>query len=156
MRRDDTEIRNSEEIEAIIRRAKVCRLGLCCGTYPHVVPVCFGYEPGVLWVHSAKEGKKIDLIAANPRISFEFDEVFGAIPADSSCAWGMRYMSVIGSGVAEIVRDPEEKMRVLSCIMEQYSDRNTGDIPAGLGEVCVIRIRIAEMTGKRSPPYTRN
>lgn len=153
MRRNEKEIRSPGEIEAIIRHAKVCRLGLCDKGFPYVVPVCFGYEPGHLWIHSAPEGKKIDLIAANSRVSFEFDEVLGVVQAESPCAWGMRYMSVIGSGFAEIVRDPEEKLLGLTCIMEQYSDERPAAIPVtALADVCVIRIQIAEMTGKRSPP----
>ena len=152
MRRNDKEIRNPGDIAAIIRRAKVCRLGLCDGKSPYVVPVCFGYEPGVLWIHSAKEGKKIDLITANPRVSFEFDEVPGVVVAESPCAWGMRYRSVIGSGIAEIVQDPGERQRGLFCIMEQYSDGKLRDIPVPApGDVCVIRIRIVEMSGKQSP-----
>jgi uncharacterized protein len=153
MRRNEKEIRNLGEIEAMIRRAKVCRLGLCDKGSPYVVPVCFGYEPGFLWIHSAPEGKKIDLLAANSQVSFEFDEVSGIVPAEIPCAWGMRYMSVIGSGYAEIVRDPEEKLHGLTCIMEQYSDERPAAIPVTmLADVRVIRIRIAEMTGKRSPP----
>jgi len=160
MRRNDKEIRNSWEIEAAIRRAKVCRLGLCDHGLPYVVPVCFGYEPDVLWIHSARNGRKIDLITANPKVSFEFDELSGIIPAESPCAFGMRYFSVIGSGIAEIVRDPKEKHHGLSCIREQYSDGSAGGKPfiisdPALNNVCVIRITVSEMTGKRSPPPRR-
>ncbi|HOX34431.1 MAG TPA: pyridoxamine 5'-phosphate oxidase family protein [Methanoregulaceae archaeon] len=153
MRRNDKEIHNPAEIEAIIRRAKVCRLGLCDGIYPYVVPVCFGYEPGVLWIHSGPGGKKMELITANPEVSLEFDEVSGTVPAESPCAWGVRYESVIGRGFAEIVRDSGEKIHGLSCIMRQYSDKETFPFPDhALKGVCVIRIKILEMTGKRSPP----
>ncbi len=151
MHRNEKEIRNPGDIEAVIRRAKVCRLGLCDRGSPYVVPVCFGFEPGVIWIHSAREGKKITMITANSRVCFEIDEVSGVVTAEAPCSWGMQYRSVIGSGIAEIVRNPEEKIHGLSCIMDQYSERRSFTVPvAALEDVCVIRIRITEMTGKQS------
>lgn len=53
MRRQEKEIRDITEIEAIIGRAEVMRMGLSDYGSPYIVPVCFGYEHKVLWIHSA-------------------------------------------------------------------------------------------------------
>jgi nitroimidazol reductase NimA-like FMN-containing flavoprotein (pyridoxamine 5'-phosphate oxidase superfamily) len=43
MRRTEKEIGRAE-IDAIIRRSQVCRLGLSDQGEPYVVPLCFGYD----------------------------------------------------------------------------------------------------------------
>jgi nitroimidazol reductase NimA-like FMN-containing flavoprotein (pyridoxamine 5'-phosphate oxidase superfamily) len=151
MRRKDKEIRTREEIDEIIEKAPVCRLGLCCDNVPYVVPLNFGYRDGCLYLHCAKEGRKMDMLRANPRICFEIDTNVEVIRAEKPCDWGMKFASVIGFGTASVLEDPEEKKRGLDTIMEHY-----GSMPAQpyseaiLQHTAVIRIEMEEMTGKRS------
>ena len=56
MRRKEKEIKDTAEIEEILSKAFVCRLGLCDNGRPYVVPLCFGYEDNALYIHCAKEG----------------------------------------------------------------------------------------------------
>jgi nitroimidazol reductase NimA-like FMN-containing flavoprotein (pyridoxamine 5'-phosphate oxidase superfamily) len=58
MRREDREITDCREIESIPHNALVCRIGLAGGDEPYIVPVCFGYEDRVIYLHSAPAGKK--------------------------------------------------------------------------------------------------
>jgi len=58
MRRIGKEIQSPGAIAAILDEAQVCRIGLCDGAGPSGVPVCFGYEPGNIHLHSHPEGKK--------------------------------------------------------------------------------------------------
>jgi uncharacterized protein len=55
MRRKDREITDRTEIEAILNEARVCRIGLAEGGDPYIVPLCFGYEEGSVYLHSAPE-----------------------------------------------------------------------------------------------------
>jgi len=48
MRRKEKEITDIGEIEGIIKRAGVCRLGLVDGNTPYVIPLNFGYESKVV------------------------------------------------------------------------------------------------------------
>ncbi|MCJ7619404.1 MAG: pyridoxamine 5'-phosphate oxidase family protein, partial [Anaerolineae bacterium] len=66
MRRAEREIKDREAIEDILRRATVCRLAVCDGNVPYVVPLSFGYADNCLYFHSAREGRKIETIKANP------------------------------------------------------------------------------------------
>lgn len=151
MRRKEKEVEGLDGIEAIIRDARVIRLGLCDNGFPYIVPVCFGYEPGTLWIHSAYEGKKIDVLKRNPRICFEMDDVQGIVKDDNPCRWGINYRSVIGTGIAEFVEDPVEKSRGLACILNQYSEGTSAVFSTQqASNVCILRIRIMEMTGKQS------
>ena len=150
MRRNDREITDSAGIETILREAQVCRLAFADGNEPYIVPVCFGFEPGSLYFHSAPEGKKIDMIRKNPRICFEVDFCDGIVKGDRACSWGMRYRSVIGFGHAEILSDPAVKQRGLNCIMQQYHGGVHEFSEADLRSVTVVRIIIESMTGKTS------
>ena len=58
MRRKDKEITNSPDLEVILQKAKVCRLGLLDGDLPYIVPINYGYNTGEIFIHAAKEGKK--------------------------------------------------------------------------------------------------
>lgn len=150
MRRSEKEITNRAEIDAVIRGCQVCRLGLCDGGEPYIVPLCFGYDGKALYFHSASVGRKIDVLKVNQRVCFEFDVVDGIERTDKACNWGMHYRSVIGTGCAEIIDDPEAKRHGLSLIMSQYSPDEFTFPDAALERVCVIRVVIAQITGKKS------
>jgi nitroimidazol reductase NimA-like FMN-containing flavoprotein (pyridoxamine 5'-phosphate oxidase superfamily) len=151
MRRKDKEVKDPKEMAEILRQASVCRLGLCCDEVPYVVPLNFGYRDGCLFLHSAKQGKKMDMIRANPRVCFEVEVDVEVIRADEPCDWGMKFASVIGFGTASVLEDPEEKKRGLDAIMERYASQSAPSYPdAMLKHTAVIKVQIEEMTGKRS------
>jgi hypothetical protein len=70
MRRSDREITDIVEIESILNEAHVCRIGLSVGVEPYIVPLCFGYIGGTIYLHSAMFGKKIAILKKNPRCCF--------------------------------------------------------------------------------------
>ena len=149
MRRKDREITDRAEIDAVLGEATVCRIGLVDGGVPYVIPVSYGYEDGSVYFHSAPEGKKITLLEKNPRCCFEVDICDGIIRGERPCSWGMRYRSVIGYGMAEILKGPEEKRQGLNCIVNHYGGGTFEFSEQDLGPVTVIRIAVESMTGKK-------
>ena len=151
MRRSDKEIKDPKEIVSILEASPVCRLGFSAGDVPYVVPLSFGYSEGCLYFHSAREGRKIDMIRTNPRVCFEIDVGVEVVASDQPCEWGVRYASVIGFGEASLLVDPEEKKRGLDVILGHYAAKPSRPYPASvLKQTEVIQVRILEMTGKRS------
>lgn len=150
MRRKDREIVKRDEIDAIIKNSQVCRLCLSDDGQPYVVPLCFGYDGTSIYFHCASEGRKLDIINRNCRVSVEFDIVDGLVVADRACAWGIRYRSVIGFGTAEFVLDDDEKREALRSIMEQYGGRVFGFPDHELKNTAIIKIDLEEVTGKKS------
>lgn len=149
MRRKDREITAPEEIEAILDAAPVCRLALSDGTEPYVIPLCFVKDGGALYLHCALEGKKIDILRRNPRCCVEVDSTEGPLTDDNPCSWEMRYKSVICTGTASFVTEKAEKQWVLTGILKHYGGEEHVFSEKELGRVCVIRIDIDEMTGKK-------
>ncbi len=122
LRRNDKEIKDKNEIAAILKRAIVCRIAFSENNKPYIVPVNFGYKDNCLYFHSAPEGKKIDILRNNNTVCFEIDIDFDIIKAATPCNWSAKYRSVIGFGKAFFVEDFEEKRSALNHIIQKYSD----------------------------------
>ena len=150
MRRKEKEIANKNEIEAIIYKSQVCRLGLADEGSPYIVPLCFGYQNNTLYFHSAKEGRKIEILKRNNQVCFEFDIDTQIHAGKTACAWGMNYRSVIGYGTASFVDDPADKRKALDIIMGQYADGAFTYSDKTLKKTRVIKVEISGMTGKKS------
>ena len=143
-------IEDRETIEAIIRSASVCRIGLSDDGQPYVVPVCFGYEDGTLYFHSAPRGRKLEILRKNDAVCCEFDVDQEIVRAQDACEWSVRYRSVIAFGRASIIEDVEEKTRALDVIVAHYGGQPQAYPEATLGRTAVVKVRIETMTGKVS------
>jgi len=139
-----------ENIEAIIRKATVCRLGMIDGDTPYIVPLCFGYRDGTLYFHGSMKSRKAELIQKHPKVCFEFDILAEPISAPDPCDWDMRYQSVVGFGVASVVVGAEEKRQALEIITAQYAKGSYSFTEPKLKATAVIKVAIETMTGKQS------
>lgn len=152
MRRKEKEITNIREIEAIIQKAEVCRLGLAVVNTPYIVPLFFGYENNCLYIHCAKEGRKIDMIKQNNNVCFEMTVEIQIINTDKpACQWSTTYQSVIGSGRAFMIEDFDRKKQALDVIMRHYAAGTSFDYQKkSVDEVAIIEIVVEQMSGKQS------
>lgn len=150
MRRKDREMSQEWGVSEVIRRSQVCRLALVDGNRPYLVPLCFGYQEGHIYVHSAREGRKLDLIRKNNCVCFEFESEVALVENQNPCDWSMRYRCVIGYGKAEFVEESEEKRKALEVIMGQYSRDAFTFPPAALDRTVVLRIAIESISAKKS------
>ncbi|PLY03231.1 MAG: pyridoxamine 5'-phosphate oxidase family protein [Desulfuromonas sp.] len=151
MRRNDKQITDFEKIEEVIRKCRVCRLGLSHNDRPYIIPINFGYRDKTLYFHSAREGTKVDILKKNPNICFEFDIDLGTVRnEDSGCNWSNRYQSVIGFGKIAIVEGVEQKRDALDILMKNYSDTRFDYPYRSLENTLVFKVDIESMTGKQS------
>ena len=149
MRRKDKELADSKEIEGIVKKATVCRLGLMDEDEAYIVPVNFGYEKNAIYFHSALEGRKIELIKRNGKVCFEIEADVGIEKNDKSeCS--VKYRSVIGMGRARILESAEERVRGLKAIMRQCAGGEYSILEEKLNSVLVVEIKIENITGKQS------
>ncbi|WP_287582319.1 pyridoxamine 5'-phosphate oxidase family protein [Candidatus Borrarchaeum sp.] len=152
MRRKDKEIKDKNEIEAILKRAVVCRIALSENNKPYIVPVNFFYTNNYVYFHSAPEGKKLDIIRNNNSVCFEIDTDYDIIKSKTPCNWSAKYRSVIGFGKAYFVEDFEEKKSALNWLVQKYSDTSVEyEFSEGIVDtITIVRIKIESMTGKKS------
>ena len=52
---------------------------------PYIVPLSFGFEGNCLYFHTAREGKKIDMIRQNNTVCFELEADCEVVRAESPC-----------------------------------------------------------------------
>ena len=151
MRRNDREIREPEEIRHLLESAEVCRLGMYDGEYPYVLPVNFAYGAGesVLYFHSAKEGKKVDILRSNPRVCIEIDEPGKVIDNGPPCDAGFTYTSLVCRGTAGRCTDKTEQQRALQLLTRKYLGREHTFTTAELDSVVVYKIKLTDVSGKR-------
>jgi len=150
MRRSEKEIIDKVEIEDIIRRAEICRLALSVSDQPYIVPVNFGYKDNCLYIHSAIAGQKIEMLKRNNRVSFEMEIGAEVILEETACDCRARYKSVIGTGRAYLVDDPEGKRKGLDILMAHYSERLFTFADNKIAGMLIIRIEIDSLTGKKA------
>jgi len=151
MRRSTREIKDKKELESIIQRAQVCRIGLSEDNVPYVVPMNFGYKDNCLYFHCAKAGKKIDVIRQNNKVCFEMDIDQTIVkPEGRPCGYSTKYRSVIGFGKAFLVDDLEEKAMALNIVTQHYSGGFYQFSEKELENVAIIKVEIDSMTGKKA------
>lgn len=150
MKRKDKEIAEKSEIEAVIDKSIVCRIGLSDDNIPYIVPLCFGYKDNTIYVHGSLKGRKIDILLKNQNVCFEFDINTEIIEGENACNWSMKYKSVIGFGKAIFLKEPDEKQKALNIIMNQYSNKTFEFPEKAINGTTVIKIEIESMTGKQS------
>ena len=151
MRRKDKEISSMDEISQVIKKCQVCRLALSQDNIPYIIPVSFGYDGKTLYFHSAKDGKKIDILLINNNVCFEFESGVEIIADETKpCNWSFSFQTVIGFGKVEELSSPEDKITGLKHIMGQYSEKEWNLETLPLNGLRVWAINIASMTGKQS------
>ena len=153
MRRTDREVTDSARIQEILDTAKVLHLGLVDQGHPYVVPLHYGVERVgdslTFWCHGAREGRKIDVMRANPSVFVELEcDVELVSGEDVACNYGSCYASIMGEGTAHVVEDPAEKAHGLRVLMRTQTGRDF-DVPeARVKSVAVIRIDVPTITAK--------
>ncbi len=153
MRRKDREITDETAIRSILDKAKVLHLAMIDGDRPYVVPLHYGYTLAdgrlVLYLHSAKEGRKLDVLSKNGIVSFVLETDVIPIPGgDVPCGYGAAYASVMGEGRAAILTDPEEKGTALAILMRTQTGRDFHFTPEMTDSVAVIRVDVDAYTAK--------
>ena len=144
MRRHDREITDSREILSIVNECKVIRLAMLDEQgLPYIIPLNFGYRfaDGVFtfYCHSAREGRKLELLRRDPRVSFEMDCRGELQSADHAC--------VIGSGTAELI-EGAEKLDALSALMRHMAGHEDTFTEEQARGVAVLAIRVRSLSAK--------
>jgi len=75
------------EIEALIHREYIGRIGCHAEGVTYVVPISYAYDGEFIYAHTY-EGMKVNMMRKNPRICFEVDDMHNMANWQSAIAWG--------------------------------------------------------------------
>lgn len=135
----------------ILKSTKYVTVAFCMNNEPYLVSLSHGYDEkrNCIYFHCAPEGKKIEYIRAN-------NKVWGQAVSDYQVRGECEYVytCVHFSGRVTLIKDVEEKLQALTCLIRQLSTNPEEKIaklkPAKLQKTGVGRIDIAFMTGKKT------
>ncbi len=153
MRRKDREITDSKKIESIVKASYAVRLGFIDEGEVYIVPLNFGYSNRngqyVFYFHSAKEGRKIDLMRTNPKVGFELDTGYKLSSSDIACECTSSYQSVIGTGTVSIIEERKEKEFALNRVMHHSTGKEDWTFNEKMfHSVCVFKLEVEKLSCK--------
>jgi nitroimidazol reductase NimA-like FMN-containing flavoprotein (pyridoxamine 5'-phosphate oxidase superfamily) len=154
MRRKEKEITDKVVIEEILREQEVGRLATSVDDRPYVVPINYVYFNGKVIFHTCSDGMKMANISKNPRVCFEVDSG-EMVKGDKPCNYTWKYLSVIVSGKAKVITDPEKRLMSLRQLCDKYAlgkgKTLTAEDMIKNPRLSIVEISIEAMTGKKSP-----
>ncbi len=150
MRRSGQEA-SAEEVAEILRTEKRGVLAVCGDDgYPYAVPVDFYYDETeeTIYIHSAREGHKVDSIRRCPKVCFTVRNS-GYTKED----WSYHLTSVVVFGKAELVNvsDTERIHEKLLCLGNKYYPTEAevlAEIERASHRVQLIAVHAEHITGK--------
>jgi uncharacterized protein len=145
-------ISNKEKQYEIIDRCDSCFVSMVDNEQkPYLIPMNFGREDDIIYLHCAPEGKKVDIIKEKPSLCLGFttDHSLTHQHEKVACSYFMRYRSVIAHGKAEQIEDADEKIRILNIVMRKYTQKGNFEYsePA-IKNVQIYKVKMTEITAK--------
>jgi nitroimidazol reductase NimA-like FMN-containing flavoprotein (pyridoxamine 5'-phosphate oxidase superfamily) len=151
MRKINQEITDKSIIEDILIQSRICRIAMIDNGLPYILPFNYGFEKNVIYIHSSPAGKKIDLLAKNPRVCFEIEQKADVVKNEKACKWATTYRSVVGYGNIEIISDFIQKKRGLEIIMAHHGAPESIDFETKqIDSLVILKLKIDDITGKQS------
>jgi len=151
MRRRDRELSEAEALGLLQEAEWGVLATVDGGGWPYAVPVNHALVDGVLVIHCATAGHKLDNLACNPRVSYCAVTAAETLPLELAT----RYASVVVFGLAELVQDEGDKRRLLRALGLRFAAAHPEvvdhEIDRDLFRTAVLRIRIERATGKARP-----
>ncbi len=135
---------NKKELIDLLESQVFGRLGCSLGGETYVVPINYVYRDNAIYAHSGN-GKKIEMMRANPKVCFQVDEILDTF----------RWKSAILFGDFVELKE-EERQQAMQGIIHRImplTDRPTeqpshGIKPEKQTNIIVFKIEISKATGK--------
>ncbi len=117
--------------------------------YPYGIPMDHWYSEadGCLYFHCAKEGKKIDSVKRDDKVSYcVYDQGFRR-----EGEWALNINSVVVFGRMRIVEDEDKKREICTNLCRKFTDDEDylkKEMTNAFPRVCCLELSIEHMTGK--------
>lgn len=153
MRRQERQVTDPAQLNAIIAGCKICRVAMMDDLGLYIVPMNFGYlyekETLTLYFHCAKEGRKVNAFRRYPKVAFEMDCNTALVAGNVPCAYSYNYQSIVGCGTIAAVTTHEEKSQALTAIMAHQTGKHFTFDKQAATSVAVYKIESTAFTGKQ-------
>jgi hypothetical protein len=155
LRRSEKALDDSREIEQVLASVRIMTVACCLENVPYLFTVDFAWDQQSreLWFHCATEGRKIEVLQANPRVCVTVIEDRGYL--DGECDHAFR--SLILEGKARVITDLSEKRRALELLARKHERQPEAVLARFAGndeavrKVGMVRISVDSISGKQGP-----
>ncbi|UCH46651.1 MAG: pyridoxamine 5'-phosphate oxidase family protein [Betaproteobacteria bacterium] len=138
-------------IAAILDEAFVCHVGFVTNGQPYVLPMVYGRDDRVLYLHGAASGRLLNALASADAICITVTLVDGLVLARSGMHSSVNYRSVVVLGTAETV-DQSEREKALKIVIDHVVPGRWEALrpikPDELEQTTVLRMDIVEASAK--------
>jgi nitroimidazol reductase NimA-like FMN-containing flavoprotein (pyridoxamine 5'-phosphate oxidase superfamily) len=137
----------SDEIDGVLRREAIGRIGCYAFGRPYVVPITYAYDGVAVYGHS-REGLKLRMMRSHPTVCFEVERF------ESPSSW----QSVIALGTFSELEPPEADIamellrRRLAPLVASATSAPDGPLHASGMPWSVFRILLGERSGRFERP----
>lgn len=147
MRRFKQEIPENECIDILKKQPRGVLAVYGEDGYPYAFPMDYIYMNEKIYFHCAKEGHKLDAIAADNRVSFcVMDEGFR-----KDGDWALNIRSIVIFGRVKKIDDADESLKIVRQIGLKYypsAESVEDEINKAISRVQILELSIDHMTGK--------
>jgi len=151
MRRKDKQVTDRNVLDEILREGELVHLALFDGENPYALCMNYGYDGKALYLHGAKQGRKMDIFAAHPKVSFNVVLDYQMIKNEDAGEFTSHFRSVVGEGHVEVLENLEDKRYGLDVLMASCAPGEDYDYGDQLvARTAVMRIVIDSLDGKIS------
>ncbi len=145
------------EIVKLLQEQMLCRIAFKGDKYPYMAPFQYVLMDGTLYFHFTDYGKKMKLLEKDKRVCVEIEKY----KSDLS-----KYNFVVFRGELEVVKDPQERAKVINRISEEGKQKLSTNFLAAHGfkkeegwssftperPVVIVKLKkVAEKIGLKSP-----
>ncbi|PLR97744.1 pyridoxamine 5'-phosphate oxidase family protein [Bacillus sp. T33-2] len=120
MRQQKMECTHSAKINQFLSQARTGLLGLADGDFPYVIPLNYVWWDSKIYFHGASEGRKTEVLTANPNACFTVCEEYGTIANPVPAKTDTAYFSVLLFGKALPVTDLIEATAAMQQMLHKY------------------------------------
>ncbi len=153
--RRSRQLLGTEECEAVLKRGSHGILAcLGDGDYPYAVPMNYVYHQGAIFLHSAREGHKVDAIRRHPAVSFTVVDEDTIIAAE----YTSYFRSVLVFGKASVVEGELWEKAFLAMVDKYCACQPVAEQKAkadNCRQALGIVIKIEHCTGKEAVELAR-
>ena len=150
MRRSKQLLSKETAIEILNRNTSGTLALLGDDGYPYAVPISYVYADEKLYMHSAKNGHKIDAIRQYEKASFCVIDQDQVVPEK----YTTYFRSAIAFGKVHLVEEKDEMRRIAAMLAMKYSPQFEAGIPqeidSAIDRMAIIEMTIDHMTGKEA------
>ncbi|MBW2421899.1 MAG: pyridoxamine 5'-phosphate oxidase family protein [Deltaproteobacteria bacterium] len=109
---------DTEAVHGVLDAGLVSHVGFVQEGQPFVIPMIYGREGDVLYLHGASKARIVKLLGSGAPVCVNVTLLDGLVAARSAFHSSMNYRSVVAFGTGRLVEDEAESLHALEVITE--------------------------------------